>query len=29
MATWFENPGHFLDHVEVLDKKKKTMGFKK
>ena len=28
MATWFENPGQFLDHVEVLDMKKKTKGFK-
>ena len=25
--TWFQNGGHFLSHVEVLDKKK-SKGFK-
>jgi hypothetical protein len=27
-ATWFQNPKQFLSHVEVLDKKQKSKGFK-
>ena len=26
--TWFQRGGHFLSHIEVLDKKQKTKGFK-
>lgn len=27
-AAWFQTPEHFLSHVEVLDKKKSSKGFK-
>jgi len=27
-VTWFQTPGHFLSHIEVLDIKEKTKGFK-
>ena len=26
--TWFQRGGYFLSHIEVLDKKQKTKGFK-
>lgn len=26
--TWFQTASHFLSHVEVLDKKQKSKGFK-
>lgn len=26
--TWFQTPSQFLSHVEVLDKKSKSKGFK-
>jgi len=27
-VTWFQRGGNFLSHIEVLDKKQKTKGFK-
>ena len=27
-VIWFQNGGNFLSHIEVLDKKQKSKGFK-